>query len=1048
MPNNLIAHIAKDFMSGNTEEVADILTFVEAPWGLGINLMPSQRFTLKSFYGMELDDRERNIEVPDVLNEKILYRFTEKQFLDFLYAEGRSNTDSVEGKNFHELVLVYGRRGTKCRAIDDLIPTSVGSLAFSELLNRRRAGEAIAIPTYDPDTLCRQMTTNYEIWDNGVVECFRVKTRRQLQEYSSWNHPYLVWREDEERPRFVDAKDLSVGDMVACSMELPCFGPGDVGRDRASLLGYFIGDGSVTETASFSTASDQQLDDFTGKIEEQFPKHVVKPRGTDESKCLYTVTKESGRRKQDGTQKNMVWEWLKDTGVAGCSSYEKRVPDCIMRGSRDEVSSFLSRLFACDGHASVEAVVYESHSNVKSHIGYASVSYDLCQDVRHLLLKFGVHCTIGPTTVTCNGKRFTAWMLRICRTESVLRFASEIGIFTKEDDVGAVVAAQDGKGPSSDMFDCLPRGVWNRIRRLRDEKGMTNTDIAGQDGRLRMRYAPSKSKAEVYGANLGDQFLIDMARSDVYWDMVEEVEPAGRMPTVDLSVPGTHIIGGELLSHNSTMASCISNYELYKLVKRGDPSKFFGFPANTIISILNVAPTDDQAGQVFDMIQNQALKCPYLRDRSLHQTMTYFDIQTDADQKMHGKPRASLVSVAGGCSSNSLRGRNAIVVIMDEMAFFIDKDNSRFSGAEVYKALTPSMTDFGEHGKVLCLSSPYGKFGRFYERFQESFEEPDYTLMFKMYTAMANPRVPTEILRAAYRRDKTGFMSEYGGEFSDRVTAWIELETEFRKNIYDRPVVTRGARETQYFMGIDLGFKNDGTAIAVVHKEGSKIVLDYADVWFGSQSDVWEMSDSIYHGCTKYRDRPLLKMADIVQEIKELSRWFGIKSGLFDQAGGWGFLELLTGAGFKQIEMKHFTDTLNHDVYQLTKRLYGEQLLDLYEHPVLVPEMLSLEAEKQARGKVKVKAPNREGAHDDISDAFVRAVWACYNASKGRPSHIATGAGGQAGVTGRLRKGPAGEQGPKAMTQQQAMLQKRKKHGEHPRGLDRLKRRRPGAVRR
>jgi phage terminase large subunit-like protein len=608
--NNLIAHIAQDFMSGASDEVVDVVTFCEAPWGLNLKLMPAQRFMLKCFYGMELDDTEKTIHVPDILNEKVLYKFTEKKFLDFLYAEGRCNTNVVTGKNFHEMVLVLGRRGTK-----------------------------------------------------------------------------------------------------------------------------------------------------------------------------------------------------------------------------------------------------------------------------------------------------------------------------------------------------------------------------------------------------------------------------------------------------STMASCISNYELYKLVKRGDPSAFFGFNPNTIISILNVAPTDDQAGMVFDMIQNMALGCQYLRDRSLHQTMTYFDIQTDADMKLHGKPRASLVSVAGGCSSASLRGRNAIVVIMDEMAFFIDKENSRFSGAEVYKALTPSMTDFGEHGKVLCLSSPYGKFGRFYERFQESFEEPDYTIMFKMYTSMANTRVPSEILRAAFRRDRTGFMCEYGGEFSDRVTAWVESEHEFRKNVTDRPVVTRGQREIQYFIGIDLGFKNDGAAIAIVHKEGNKIVLDYADVWFSGESDVWDMKDSIYHDCTKYKHKPLLKMADIVQEIKELSRWFPIKAGIFDQAGGWGFQELMTGEGFRQIEMKHFSDTLNNDVYQLTKRLYGEQLLDLYDHPVLVPEMLSLEAEKKSKGKVSVEAPKRDGAHDDISDAFVRAVWLCYNESATRPNHIATGAGGQVGVVGKLKKNPVVQQ-PQQVTQQQAMLQKRKKHGEHPRGLDKLKKRRPGAIRR
>jgi hypothetical protein len=397
------------------------------------------------------------------------------------------------------------------------------------------------------------------------------------------------------------------------------------------------------------------------------------------------------------------------------------------------------------------------------------------------------------------------------------------------------------------------------------------------------------------------------------------------------------------------------------------------------------------------------------------------------------------MSLAGGCSSNALRGRNAIVVIMDEMAFFIDKENSRFSGGEVYKALTPSMTAFGSEGKVLCLSSPYGKFGRFYDRYQESFDEPDYTLMFRMYTAMANPTVPSEILRAAYRRDRTGFMCEYGAEFSDRITAWIEPDTEheFKKCIKDRPMVTKGQKEISYFLGVDLGFKNDGTALAIVHKEGNKIVLDYADVWFGGDSDVWKVSDSIYEDCTKYRDKPILKMADIVEEIKALSRWFGIRGGMYDQAGGWGFQELLAAAGYKQIEMKHVNDTLNNDIYDLLKRLYGEQLLDLYNHPVLIPELLSLEGEKRSRGKIIVQAPHREGAHDDISDAYARAVWCCYQHSSKKGNKLATGAGG-----GNLRAQARGPQ-----TRQQAMLQKRKQHGAHPRGLDKLKRRRPGAVR-
>jgi phage terminase large subunit-like protein len=498
----------------------------------------------------------------------------------------------------------------------------------------------------------------------------------------------------------------------------------------------------------------------------------------------------------------------------------------------------------------------------------------------------------------------------------------------------------------------------------------------------------------------------------------------------------------------SSMASFISNYELYKLVKRGDPAKFYGFPNGTQVSILTVAPTDDQSGIVFEMIQRMAMQCPYMKDRSLHQTMTYFDVQTDADRKIPGRPKASLLSLTGGCSSKSLRGRNAIVVIMDEMAHFID-NAGRFSGSEVYKALTPSIADFRRDGKIISISSPYAKYGCFYDRYLQSADEQDITLMFKMYSAMVNPNIPPEILRAARRRDRVSFMCEYGGEFSDSVTAWIDDEHEFRRCITTRPMPTRGDRDTKYFMGIDLGFKNDGTAICVVHKDKktNKIILDYANVWFSGSSDVWERDNSIYAGCTKYAKQDLLRMADIVAEVKELTRWFPIKAGIFDQSNGYGLAELFRANKMKQMEMKQFTDKLNHDVYQLTKMMYAEQLLEIFNHEALIKEMLSLEAERKSKNKILVRAPNRPGAHDDLSDALARAIWLCYTQNKDRPMAIATGAGGAAIGMGSRHKDIPGVQNIKQETQAAFLMRKKKQHGAHPRGLDKIKKGRSSILR-
>jgi len=480
-------------------------------------------------------------------------------------------------------------------------------------------------------------------------------------------------------------------------------------------------------------------------------------------------------------------------------------------------------------------------------------------------------------------------------------------------------------------------------------------------------------------------------------------------------------------SGKSTLSACLSNYEIYRLLKQTDPAKYYEQNPGSVISVLNVAPTDDQAAVVFEMTQTMAMRCPFIKDRVLHPTMTYFDLQTDSDQKVQGRKHASLVSLSGGCSSKGIRGQNAIVIIMDEMAHFID-NNGRFSGSEVYNALEPSRLTFRRDGKVICISSPYAKFGKFYELWQDSFVNPQITLAFKMYSSMVNPtKCPTEILKASRRADRTKFMCEYGGEFSDTITAWVEDEAEFNRCVVSVPAPSRGIHDVPYFFGIDVGFKNDGTAVAIVHKEPetSKIVLDYANVWYSGSSDVWEDDKSIYRLCNKYAKLDLLRMADIVAEVKELVKWFPAKEGVFDQHNGYALAELFMAEHLSQFAMENFSDTTNSEIYQLVKRLYAEQLLVVFEHPVLHPEILTLEAEKRSKDKTIVRAPVRRGAHDDISDAFCRAVWKCYNGFKDRPANISTGTGG------RLLPGHGG----RIETQASFIVNRMRKHGDHPRGL-------------
>lgn len=96
--------------------VASIIEFIEEPWGLNpsgsLKLFPVQKVILKAHYGLELDN-SRRFPVTDWRRQNPRM-MTEREYLAFLYEEGRSNIREVTpGQERRELILSIGRRSGK-----------------------------------------------------------------------------------------------------------------------------------------------------------------------------------------------------------------------------------------------------------------------------------------------------------------------------------------------------------------------------------------------------------------------------------------------------------------------------------------------------------------------------------------------------------------------------------------------------------------------------------------------------------------------------------------------------------------------------------------------------------------------------------------------------------------------------------------------------------------------------------------------------------------------------------------------------------------------
>ena len=138
---DIAAAIGRRSSTSSSDDIADIITFIEASWGLGLRLYPVQRVILKVHYGMELDDNAHNFPLDEPVPENhpnyvaelmdedgfYLYRivvtdwkrqnpqyFTEAGYLRYLFDQGRSNIrEVVPGKQRREMILSVGRRSGK-----------------------------------------------------------------------------------------------------------------------------------------------------------------------------------------------------------------------------------------------------------------------------------------------------------------------------------------------------------------------------------------------------------------------------------------------------------------------------------------------------------------------------------------------------------------------------------------------------------------------------------------------------------------------------------------------------------------------------------------------------------------------------------------------------------------------------------------------------------------------------------------------------------------------------------------------------------------------
>jgi len=560
----------------------------------------------------------------------------------------------------NRVVFRCGRRIGKSPINQALISTDRGILTAKECLDLYNSGEKVSILSLNMKTLKYEFQ-EIKCWDQGLNQAYRVKTKRSRAEEMTDEHPFLVWRDDSDLPQWIHAKDLKVGDKVALPNRENQFGNKSIGKDLAELLGYFVGDGGTTKSASFSNDNKETVD----RWKELCLKFGATKFNFD-GRCTYTATAPDKKN-------NPVIDLLRKYNLYSKKSIHKSIPVEIFTAPKEEVSAFLEALFVCDGWVSVQDDPRNT-KNKRIEVGYCSSSKKLFEGVRRLLVNYGIFFSHQSEKKT-NYKEKTTSQLVIKDRVSLRNFLSNIKIGYKTKKLKDSLDSSTYSSNTPSWKDLLPLGVWNLIKKKQDKLGYTNLQVTGttrkDSARLRTKSCPTKSKVQSYLKNLDEiSELTEYCGNHIVWDEIIEIKDLGKQPTVGLEVKNTNTIVNEMITHNTIalavhiLFSCFAqpfyakNEQGYK--KKDENGNFIKTPTRVLI----ITPRQSHADNIMNEIIGFLKRTPELQSeiKGKVRKTPYYIIEFN-----NGSWIKCLTAGTGTAGAGmSIRGFSAEMLVMDE----------------------------------------------------------------------------------------------------------------------------------------------------------------------------------------------------------------------------------------------------------------------------------------------------------------------------------------------------------------------------------------------
>ncbi len=448
---------------------------------------------------------------------------------------------------------VETRGGQKRPQLSDLRES--GCLAGESLIIRADTGERVAIKSLvgkknipilalTGGTFKLKKVNLSKVYSSGRKMTYKLVLKSGKIIEASGNHPFFKFAE------WSRLDNLKIGDKIATPRELSV--PAGLGTslsdNKLILLAHLIGDGCFVKRQPLHyTNSEMAMINIVEKAAKK--EFSIVPRIVKQESWFHLYL--SSKEKLTHGKRNPICKWLdEDLLIYGLHSREKFIPEKVFLQKEGKICLFLKHLWSTDGCI----YLYKGKQKKKVTLYYASCSRKLAENVSHLLLRLGIISTI---TISKKKGYEDIYNVQIQGKENQLRFLKLVGFvgIKSEKAKNAIKFLQSiDSNPNNDV---IPKAVWKYIEQIRKQKKISSREFHKKmdwaySGTQRFGNGIGRERLNKIAKVLKNKYLLNLSKSDIYWDEVKSIQKVGIKEVYDATVPGhANFVANDIIVHNS-----------------------------------------------------------------------------------------------------------------------------------------------------------------------------------------------------------------------------------------------------------------------------------------------------------------------------------------------------------------------------------------------------------------------------------------------------------------------------------------------------------------